>query len=333
MVTISPLTEVALKHPAFRVAVSDSGHVAAFSRTGSGSLISPDFGSVTPFAFSLEFRGAALSPDGAMLAITAANGITFLSTSTFEKIHRLNDSFESCRFDAKNRLWTCARFSTATVVVEVWEPDTWRKIAKTKITDPYGDSYFWLLPHPDQNCLVISAAAGQDGQCLFWASLGSDGIHAIRFPDLNETTWPTFSPSGDEFLVISDGELRRYGYPRGPLHAKLRGLRESEDDNLGDFVYYADAGHALVASLNYRLFLVGVENMEVEDEVVILGHEPRPAAELHPLLKDDRGLASDMVFMLPVPGAKFLSVHSEFRGVHRADSDDRLLTWQVPATL
>jgi hypothetical protein len=68
-----------------------------------------------------------------MLAITAANGITFLSASTFEKIHRLNDSFESCRFDAKNRLWTWARFSTATGIVEVWEPGTWRKIAKTKI--------------------------------------------------------------------------------------------------------------------------------------------------------------------------------------------------------
>src|ERR1035438_7314189 len=66
-----------------------------------------------------------LVTDGSMLAITAANGITFLSASTFEKIHRLNDSFESCRFDAKNRLWTWARFSTATVIVEVWEPGTW----------------------------------------------------------------------------------------------------------------------------------------------------------------------------------------------------------------
>jgi hypothetical protein len=73
--------------------------------------------------------------------------------------------------------------------------------------------------------------------------------------------------------------------------------------------------------------------MEVEDEVVILGHEPQPAAELHPFRKDDRGLASDMVFMLSLPGAKFLSVHSEFRGTHRANSDDRLLTWQLPATL
>ena len=173
-----------------------------------------------------------------MLAITAANGITFLSASTFEKIHRLNDSFESCRFDAKNRLWTWARFSTATGIVEVWEPGTWRKIAKTKITDPYRNSYFWLTPHPDQNC-VVSAAARRAGDCLFWACLGNDGISVIRFPELRETTWPSFSPSGDEFLVISEGELRRYGYPRGPLHAKMRGLRESEDDNLGDFVYYA----------------------------------------------------------------------------------------------
>jgi hypothetical protein len=332
MVTISPLAEVTLKHRAFRVAVSNSGHVAAFSMFGSGSLISPDFGSVTPFAFSLEFTGAALSPDGSELAITA-NGITFLSTSTSKKIHRLNDSFECCRFDAQNRLWTCARFSTDTVVIEVWEPGAWTKIAKTKIADPYGDSHIWLLPHPDQRCVVVWAAAGQDGQGLFWACLGNDAINVIRFPELDETTWPSFSPSGNEFLVISEGELHRYGYPRGPLRARMRGLPEAEDDNLGDFVYYVDAGHALVTSLNYRLFLVDVENMEVEDEVVILGHELHPAAELHPALKDDRGLASDMSFLLPVPGSKFLSVHSEFRGAHRSDSDDRLLTWQLPATL
>jgi hypothetical protein len=346
MVTISPLTEVALRHRAFRVVVSDSGQVAVLSGLGSGSLISPDFGSMTPFAFSLEFKGAALSPDGSLLAITAANGITFLSTSTFKKIHRLSGSFQSCHFDSRNRLWTCARFSRETVV-EVWELGTWRRIANAKITDPYyGDSYFGLLPHPDQNCVVVWAAqerrrirskVGQHGQCLFWACLGNDGINVIRFPELHKTTWPSFSPNGDEFLVISEGELHRYGYPRGPLHARMQGLRESEDDNLGDFVYYADAGHALVTSLNYRLFLVDVEKMEIEDEIAILGHEPRPVSELDPVLnpglKGDRGLASDMVFLLPLPGARFVSVHSEFRGVHPEDRDDRLLTWQLPATL
>jgi hypothetical protein len=41
MVTISPLTEVTLKRRAFSLAVSDSGHIGAFSMFGSGSLISP----------------------------------------------------------------------------------------------------------------------------------------------------------------------------------------------------------------------------------------------------------------------------------------------------
>src|SRR5437667_8761223 len=100
----------------------------------------------------------------------------------------------------------------------------------------------------------------------------------------------------------------------------MQRLRESEDDKLGDFVYYADAGHALVTSLNYRLFLVDIENMEIEDEIAILGHEPRAASELDPALNPGlKGLASDMVFMLPLPGARFVSVHSEFRGVHPED--------------
>jgi hypothetical protein len=145
----------------------------------------------------------------------------------------------------------------------------------------------------DSQCRVVRAA-GQDGQCLFWACLRNDGISVSRLPELDETTWPSFSPTGDEFLVISEGELHRYGYPRGPLHAKMRGLLESQGDKLGDFVYYADADYALATSLNYRLFLVDVENMEIEEEGAILGHQPRPASELYPGRKGQQGLASDL---------------------------------------
>ena len=54
MVTVRAFAEIALKHRCFHVALSDSGHVAALTRLGSGSLIAQDFGSVTAFDFQLK---------------------------------------------------------------------------------------------------------------------------------------------------------------------------------------------------------------------------------------------------------------------------------------
>jgi hypothetical protein len=74
--------------------------------------------------------------------------------------------------------------------------------------------------------------------------------------------------------------------------------------------------------------------VEIDDEIAILGHEPRPASKLDPVLNPGvKGSVSDMVFMLSLPGSRFVSVHSEFRGDHPEDRDDRILTWQLPAIL
>jgi len=329
MVTARVLAEIALKHRAFHVAVSDSGHVAALTRLGSGSLITPDFGSVTAVDFSLEAKGAVLSPAGTQLAITGAQSITVFSTLAFEAVHQWSGSFDSCWFDSSNHLWTCKRLESDLVSTEVWEPDNWKRIAETTIRDPYGDSYFWLRPHPNPNWVVMWAAAGQNGQCLFWAGLEDKGVEAIRFPDLDETTWPSFNERGDEFLVVSLGEIRRYGYPSGPLHARMQVLPGSGEDRFGDFIYYTDSRRALVSSQNSRLFLVDVENMEVEHEIAIPGHEPRPTFELYPRLKGDRALASDLSFLIPLPGGSFLSVHKETGASEAKHGYDRLAMWQL----
>src|SRR5258708_18186923 len=169
MLTITPVTEVILTHRAYHVDVAESGHVAALSQKGSGSLISPGENSAVPFNVAFDPQHVSVSANGSLLAVTGGNGIDILSTSTLKRIHRLNDSFESSLFSPKGLLWTCPRLDSETVTLEIWNPQTWTKVAQTKITDPYGDSHFYLLPHPDENCVAVWAAGGQDGQCLFWA--------------------------------------------------------------------------------------------------------------------------------------------------------------------
>jgi hypothetical protein len=329
MITISPLSEITLRHSAVHVSIAESGHIAVLSLKGRGSLISPDLASVHSFSVPNPPRHFELSPDGSMLAVTAGNGITFYAMPAFKKLKWLGDSFECCFFGSTDLLWTCARYAEETVIIEAWEPRTWTRIAKAKVADPYGDSHIRLFAHPKKNCVVVWVAAGQDGQCLYWASIEGSSIEVSRFRGLDFTTPPGFSPNGSEFLVITEEELHRYSYPQGPLLSKMHAFNE---ERLGDFVWYANDEHALLAAGEGRVFIVNVVNMTVEDEIAILGHEPRPIRELYPRLKGDRGLGSDLGFFLPIPGKKFLSVHKELpnEGRDPEQRQYRLLVWRMP---
>ena len=99
---------------------------------------------------------------------------------------------------------------------------------------------------------------------------------------------------------------------------------------MGDFVSYVDANYSLLQSGNARLWLVDLETMTVEDEVSILGHEPKPLGELYPSLRGDGGLGSDLSFFLPLPHGQFLSVHPEIPSDFPDGRHDRLLTWPAP---
>ena len=328
MITIAPLAEFELTHRAYHLGIAASGYIAALSRDGSGSLIVP--GSRSPISFQVPFEptGVSLNADGTLLALSGEDRISILSASTLKPVNRFSDSFESCHFGANGMLWTCIRFDSETAVLDVWNPSDWTRVAKTEVTDPYGDSHFDLLPHPQPDGVVVWAAAGQDGQSLFWACLGNRAISVDPFPDLYDTTWPTFSPDEKDFLVISGGELHRYSYPRGPLLGTMEWPEHEKDDQMGDFVAYADAGHAILQSSNGRLLLIDTADMSVEDELSIRGHEPRPIAELYPSLKADRRFGSDLSMLFPLSKARLLSVHRELPG-DPSESHDHLLIWQL----
>jgi hypothetical protein len=211
-------------------------------------------------------------------------------------------------------------------VLEILHSKTWGTVARTEIVDPYGDSYLNLLRHPDRASVVVWMAAGQDGQCLYSARQDKGAIVAERFPHLTDTSWPSFTPSGEEFLVISSGALRRFKYPDGKLSGRMECSADDADDQIGYLVSYVDAGRALVQSNNRQLYLVDVETMTFEDKVNIQGHDARPVSQIfYQSPKGNPGFWSDCSLFLPLPNNRFLSIHEP--SGHPAESHAQLLTF------
>jgi hypothetical protein len=306
MFNIAAQGRIILEHPASFFGAADDGRIIVLSRQGQGTFLTPDLSILSRFSIANQPSGLALSLDGLELAVTAADGISFYSTSTFEKTGYLNDAFLSCLYGSPDLFWTCSRFSPQTAVLEVWNRGSKTRIAKLKVGDPHGNSHFWVWPHPLVGSVVVWAAAGQDGQSLFWATLDGDAIRLVRFRDLDFCSPPGFSPDGKEFLVPGEGELLRYAYPDGPLLGKMNKL--PEDETIGDYVLYLDERRALLTSIEGRMFVVDVHEMEVLDEAALDG--------------------PDLTFFLRMPGWRFLSVHRNWSGDH-----DQLMVWTATSAL
>ena len=326
-----PFSEVVLNHRAYHVAAAaESGHIAAISRKGRGSLISPDHLTTTLFRGPVDPSDLSVAATGRFLAIAGRGGLTIIPTSTFTLTERLDDSFESSKFCGDDVLWSALKPESDTIVLCIRNFDTRQIVAQTEIPDPFGDSCVTLLSHPDGKHVVVWVAAGQDGQCLFWASRDGSAIAVHRLSDLEETTPASFNSRGDQFLVVCGAELRRYGFPGGDLVGRMRWPSDAEDNQIGDLVSFVDEGRAVLASNEGRLHLVDLEKMLITDEIILQGHEPKPMPDLYPNLGEGRGVCSDLAYFLPLSTGGFLSVHRDLYS-QSDDDHDHLLIWRMPS--
>jgi hypothetical protein len=330
MITIMPLTEVTLGHRAYLVAVAESGHVAAVSREGAGTLLAPDHITCTPFRLTAEVSDVALSAIGSLVAVIARGRLTLISTDTLRPVHRSDESFESSCFSPAGALWSVAWWDEDSVAVEIREPETWKVVARTELHDPFGDSRFKILPHPDGKHVALWAY-GHDGQSLFWAHRHGSEIAVNRVDGMEATAQPSFTQSGDRLLAICDSnELRHYGFPMGPLYGKMRWPFDDTDNQIGDIVSFVDSSRALLSSTAERLYLVDLRKMSIAGEVGLRGHEPKPVAEVYPSRRKDSGLCSDLWYFTALPTGGFLSVHRKLPWRPESISYDSILTWDIP---
>jgi hypothetical protein len=306
LITVSPITEVQLTHRATHLAVAESGHVAAISWDGAGTLLAPDHITSTPFSVPAKARDTALSAQGSLVAVTDNHALVVTSTATSNVVHREGNSFEGCCF-SPDSLWSIRAGDGLPPIVEIRDTKTWKVVARSKFEDRFGGSSFMMRPHPDGRHAVIWAAAGQDGQNILWARRDGSKVIVERFRDLDDTAIPCFLPSDDRFLTVCEyDELRAYKFPQGPLLGKLKWPSDEMENKIGDFVSFVDADRALVNSEENRLYLIDLVSMEIVDEVSIRGRE------------------SDLCSFESLPTGSLVSVH----GVPRGNSS--ILTWRVP---
>lgn len=269
---------------------------------------------------------------GNLLAITIEGAIVLKQVPSLVVARRWGGNFMACAFSpAGGLLWTARRIDRELVAIEVRETTTWEVLARVDLEDPFQDSLFSFFRDPRDDRIAIWVAAGQDGQCLFWAQHSGSIIRVERFSDLTETTPPGFDLAGNRFLTVCEGDLRLYRYPSGPELGRMKW--PFEDDPAGEIASFIGENHGLIHSGDGRLFLVDLRQMKAADEVIILGHEPNPIRELYPDLKCETGLISDLSFFINLPDGNFLSVHKQlpFRSIF--DWQDELLIWRIPHTL
>ena len=329
MISITPLTAAAIGHRALHVAVARSGHVAALSKEGIGSLLAPDHLTVIRFDLGCQVRDVAISAAGDLLAVVADDSISLVHLPDFVERPRLDGTFDGCLFSPSgNILWTARHTSSEMAALEIWETKNWQVIGGAEVPDPFENSGLMLFNYPSEDRVVLWVAAGQDGQCLYWSRYDGSKLTMQRFPELTDTAPPGFDRSGERFLVVSDRSVRLYKYPTGPELGRM--IWPFDDDPPAETVSFVGDGHAIVHSGDGRLFLMDLSQMEIVDDIAIRGHEPRSIGELYPNLRRELRLCSDLSRFMPLPSGGFVSIHQELPSQSIADWRDQLLSWRIP---
>lgn len=331
MITGTPITTVALGHRALHLAAAQTGHIVALSKEGTGSLIAPDHVSLTRFEVGHEVAGVSIAPNGAALALLEESAMSLVKLPDFAETVHVEDSIEGCLFSQSGRhLWSALHASNDTAVLEIRDAKTCAVLSRVEVSDPFESSGLMLFSHPNEDEVAMWVAGGQDGQCLYWGRFDGSKLTVRHFEGLTDTAPPAFDRSGQRFLVVSGGNVRLYQYPSGPELGRIPW--PLEDDPPAESVVFFGEDHAVVHSGNGRLFLVDLRKLQIVEEIVIRGHEPRPVRELFPNLQRDLDPCSDLSTFNMLASGEFLSVHQELPPTSLKDWRDQIITWRVPCT-
>jgi hypothetical protein len=281
-------------------------------------------------------KAAAVSGDGRWLVLTNRTTLAVRlldgqqayeeNTST-----HIGQGFDGCVFSADgSSLWVARHVGQDRVEIQVRDTRSWQVMRQAVLEEPAPPTGFFLSLHPENRVVVVWAAAGQDGQWVYWAHDDGSQVHVHEAPRLVETTPPEFHPSGSEFLVVREGALVRYGFPDCTELGRLDWF--GSEEQVPDEACYLSDHAALVGSSEGCLYLVDLQAMRVVGDVHLLGHEPRPCRELHPILKDEHHLATDLQWFRRVGYGRVVSVHRKLPTEDHSDEKwrDVVVAWEPP---
>ena len=235
-------------------------------------------------------------------------------------------AFIACYFDQTGDvLWTVARLTSETVEVQCRKTDQWSVVGTVTVDDPFEATHCSFHDTSRSDVVALWMAAGQNGQQVFWITKHLHSLRVELEPFLENTSPPVFSPDRDEYLVVDElHSVCKYPFPTdrklGTCHSKWR-----KQDFFGDSLCYLDSKTALVLTHHSRVFRIGLRAMKILDEVIIAGHEPKPAEEYYPRLKGDYGICTDISYFTRAGNTVFFVYSRESEGGPRHWKDTLML--------
>lgn len=234
------------------------------------------------------------SPDGTLMALSGHETIRILDGEgnlTWIFPHDGWGTFlgSTCTFSADGKLiWFIVPASSALendILYVVRMSD--HKVQDTWMMDGNQEYSYVIYPSPDDQAVIIEAAAGQDDNILYRASFSGGKIVCEVLDDVWDRIVGTFSPDGKEVVTAPhvDGAILIYSYPDIEEIARLDqeqlfdGRNEypsEEDSDTLEYVVLHISNKTLLAFTRFgRLLLIDRKSMECIGELLPEGCEIR----------------------------------------------------------
>jgi hypothetical protein len=313
MMFLKPDAKIDLEHRAYhllRGAPPRSVLVAA-AEDGQLSVVSPDLKEVRLRRLPSKIRAVCPHPAGqhlawvdgkaGSLAVQDCHGSRLLEIAPPQVREttpvRIGRGFDDCFYSEDGRfLWTVAPLNSEDVVVQVHEAETGVTVDRATLKDLFGGSScsFHHTGRPGLTSLWL--AAGQDGQQVYWLKRTRSGFSCTLEEQLSNTIPPVFSPSGKQVLAVNEEQaICKFDFPA--MRQVGSPLESGDEDNpFATSLCYLNDRQALAGTNEQRIFAVNTARMQVEAEVSLEGHEPRPIGEYYPRLAKERGLGTDISY-------------------------------------
>ena len=304
--SIKPVDECVLGHRAYFLRIGPNGQSVVAAKDGEVSVLSERLARTAHFVLPHEVGSVCLASDASRIALTFGGGIKIVSANDGDELLVVRGAFHDAWFDDDGEtLWAIRNVSSELVVIEVRSADDLALKCEIDVADPHFASAWSFYPAPMAGSVLVWAAAGQDGQSSFLLKRTAGGVEVNEcFPV--DTTPPSFSGNGSEFLVCDDCEISRFDFPESRL---LGTLMPGEDTRVGYDIYYLSKTRALASLGEGLLGLLDLDAMQIEEPAEIVGYEPKKTCELYPSLADDEELISCLSGLYPQGPEYFLSSH------------------------
>lgn len=266
-------------------------------------------------AFTVEhyrYRKTKLYAGGKSIFICALNegkSITFYSLDG-SIVQKLDGRYIGGVFDANGNFWCAERIDNEEIRVTVFS-DKLAQTASLSIEDELFKSDVIFSDIQKLGGVFMEMLAGQDGSITVLLKLNKGNIEQER-PFEDDIFSVKFNHDRSFYLAIGENGFKYYSYPQHTLWRECDLSKITPDDyHVGHSVIHI-AGDIFIVSHSDRYWLYEGKEAKIIDELVIEGHEARPACEIYPNLADDATLVTDITAM---------NLHGELIVIH-ADAGD-----------